>query len=45
MANLEEKMADPDFTGDTVKLLRPGITFDPATSWKLVRETLIEKLR
>ena len=45
ITNMEEKMADPDFTGDTVKLLRPGITFDPAASWKFVRETLIEKLR
>ena len=42
---MEEKMADPDFTGDTVKLFRPGITFEPAASLKLVRETLIEKLR
>ena len=45
MANMEEKMADPEFTGDTVKLLRPGIQFDPQAAWDLVRETLVDKLQ
>lgn len=45
IANMEEKMADPDFTEDTTKLLRPGISFDASSSWELVRETLVEKLK
>ena len=45
IANMEEKMADPDFTEDTTKLLRPGISFDASSSWELVRETLVERLK
>jgi len=45
IANMEEKMADPDFTDDTAKLLRPGISFDASSSWELVRETLVERLK
>ena len=45
MANMEEKMSDPEFTGDTTKLLRPEINFDPVASWDLVRETLVERLK
>ena len=41
VANMEEKMMDPEFTGDTVKLLRPGISFDPNSAWELVRETIV----
>lgn len=44
MANMEEKMSDPEFTGDTTKLLRQEINFDPVASWDLVRETLVERL-
>ena len=32
-------------TGDTTKLLRPEINFDPIASWDLVRETLVERLK
>ena len=42
---MEEKMADPEFTGDTTKLLRPEINFNPEASWELVRETLVERLK
>ena len=45
VANMEEKLADPEFTGDTVKLLRPGISYDPTSAWETVRETLIELIR
>ena len=41
VANMEEKMMDPEFTGDTVKLLRPGISFDQNSAWELVRETIV----
>ena len=45
MANMEEKMADSEFTGDTTKLLRPEINFNSEASWELVRETLVERLK
>ena len=45
MANMKEKMSAPEFTGDTTKLLRPEINFDPIASWDLVRETLVERLK
>ncbi len=45
IANMEEKMMDPEFTGDTVKLLRPGISYDPNSAWDLVREELIDLIR
>ena len=44
IANMEEKMVDPEFTGDTTMLLRPDITFNPEASWELVRETLVNQL-
>lgn len=44
MANMEEKMADPEFIGDTAKLLRPGIQFDPNLAWSIVKETLVAEL-
>ena len=45
VANMEEKMMDPEFTGDTVKLLRPGISYDPISAWETVRETLVNGIR
>lgn len=45
IANMADKMLDSDFTGDTAKLLRPGISFAPVSSWELVRETLVERLK
>ena len=41
LANMEEKMVDPEFTGDTAQLLRPDIQFDPQAAWDLVRERLL----
>jgi hypothetical protein len=41
VANIEEKLADPEFTGDTVKLLRPGILYDSSYAWERVHETLV----
>ena len=45
IVNMEEKLADPEFTGDTTMLLRPDISFNPEASWELVRETLVNKLK
>jgi predicted nucleotidyltransferase component of viral defense system len=45
MLNMEEKMNDPEFLGDTTGLLRPGLTFDPQPSWEKVHNEFITKLR
>ena len=42
--NMEGKMQDAEFLGDTVGLLRPGLAFDPASAWEKVREELVERL-
>ncbi len=44
IANLEKKIQDPEFLGDTTMLLRPGIAFPPEEAYKLVKETFIERL-
>ncbi|VFB15133.1 Nucleotidyl transferase of uncharacterised function (DUF1814) [Bacteroides heparinolyticus] len=43
--NMEEKMSDADFLGDTKNLLRPERPFDPQTAYGLVRLQLIDKLK
>ena len=42
--NMEGKMQDAEFLGDTVGLLRPGLAFDSASAWEKVREELVERL-
>ena len=42
--NMELKMQDEEFLGDTQHLLRDGATFDPQTAYELVREKLIDRL-
>lgn len=42
--NMEEKLEDPDFGGDIFALLRPGIEYDQAVAYELVRTELIEKI-
>lgn len=37
VANMEEKMADPDFWGDTQLLLRPDEPFDPIVGYGVVK--------
>lgn len=39
--NMDEKMQNPEFLGDTTGLLRPGLTFDPQAAWEKVRDDLI----
>ena len=34
--NKDGKMHNPEFLGDTTDLLRPGLTFDPQSDWKMV---------
>ena len=43
--NMEEKMQDDEFLGDTKNLLRSGDTFDPAQGYEIVKSTLIDRLQ
>ena len=42
--NMQEKMVDPEFTGDMQSLLRPGILFNPHEAYQLINEIFIDKM-
>ena len=42
--NMDEKMQNPEFLGDTAGLLRPGLTFEPQPAWEQVRDEIVTKL-
>ena len=42
--NMDEKMQNPEFLGDTTGLLRPGLTFDPQPAWEQVRDEIVSCL-
>jgi len=42
--NLEEKIQDPDFEGDTYGLLRPGVQYDQSKAYELIKTELIERI-
>jgi hypothetical protein len=42
--NMEAKMKDAEFLGDTTALLRPDVPYDPQTAYELVKTTLIERI-
>ena len=44
LLNMEQKIEDEEFLGDTEMLLRPDEKYNPVEAWKLVRSQLIEKL-
>ncbi|NEN22311.1 nucleotidyl transferase AbiEii/AbiGii toxin family protein [Cryomorpha ignava] len=44
LRNMEEKLKDPDFEGDIFALLRPGIEYDQAKAYELIKTELIEKI-
>ena len=44
MQNMEKKLENPDFSGDIYALLRPGIEYDQAEAYELVRTEIIEKI-
>ena len=44
MKNIEEKMNDPEFTGDTTGLIRPEIEWDVQEAYKLVRSKILNKI-
>jgi hypothetical protein len=42
--NMEAKINDPEFLGDTTGLLRQGQAYNPLTAYELVKTELIEKI-
>jgi len=42
--NMEAKMEDDEFLGDTMALLRPDVPYNPKAAYELVRTRLIEKI-
>ncbi len=44
LKNLEAKMNNPDFLGDTTALLRPDETYDPLEGFALLKKEIIENL-
>jgi predicted nucleotidyltransferase component of viral defense system len=44
LRSMEEKLEDPDFSGDIYALLRPEIEYDQSQAYELVRTEIIEKI-
>lgn len=44
LKNLEDKMNNPEFLGDTTALLRPDEIYDPKEGFRLVKSELIDKM-
>jgi len=44
LLNMEQKIEDEEFLGDTEMLLHPDEKYNPVEAWELVRSQLIEKL-
>jgi len=44
LKNLEDKMKDPEFLGDTTALLRPDEPYDPNEGFDLVKKEIIERM-
>lgn len=42
--NMDAKMQDSEFLGDTTALLRQDVPYDPQTAYELVKTTLIERI-
>ncbi|MCH4155269.1 MAG: nucleotidyl transferase AbiEii/AbiGii toxin family protein [Muribaculaceae bacterium] len=44
VANMEEKMLDDEFLGDTTGLLQPSLKFSPKEGYKLIKRMMIDRL-
>lgn len=42
--NMNGKMQNPEFLGDTIGLLRPKLEYNPQMAWKQVRDEIVSKL-
>ncbi|MDE6768172.1 MAG: nucleotidyl transferase AbiEii/AbiGii toxin family protein [Muribaculaceae bacterium] len=45
LLNMEEKMSDEEFLGDTAMLIRPELNFDAEVAYSLVQKKLLDKLK
>ena len=43
--NMDEKINDEEFLGDTIGLIRSEMNYDPMAAYQLVKETLIDRLQ
>lgn len=43
--NMEAKLHDAEFLGDTIGILRPESSFDPMVAYEVVKELLIDRLQ
>jgi len=43
LQNIKEKMADPEFIGDTIALIRPEENWDAAYAFKLLKDKILDK--
>lgn len=44
LTNLENKMKDPDFLGDTTAILRPDENYNPDIAYLLIKKELIDRM-
>lgn len=44
LLNMDNKLQDPDFEGDIYALLRPGVEYDQARAYELIKTELIERI-
>jgi len=44
LLNMEQKIEDEEFLGDTEMLLRPNENYNPQEAWELVKRELVEKM-
>ena len=44
LLNMEAKIHDSEFLGDTTALLRPDVPYNPKAAYELVKKTLIAKI-
>ena len=42
--NIEEKMANPEFTGDTIALIRPEENWNSDEAYKLIKKEILDKI-
>ena len=42
--NMDEKLLNPEFVGDTTALLRPMLEYNPQAAWERVRDEIVAKL-
>ena len=42
--NVEEKLADPDYSNGMTALLHPSAAFDPVLAWQNVRGKIVDRL-